>query len=179
MEDWNVVVTANAGGFKKTCELLQPLGDVKASLFFNVLTMHVDDPEQFIAQVERQLAAQPEMQDPVARIMPVTHSFVFQSPEAFEEKAAAIVEPWLDRIAGSTFHVRMHRRGFQGRLASPVEERFLDHYIIGRLQQRGADATVSFDDPDFIIAVETVGQRAGLSLWAREDLQRHPLLKLN
>jgi tRNA(Ser,Leu) C12 N-acetylase TAN1 len=132
-----------------------------------------------MAQVERELAQQAAMQDLVARIMPVTHSFVFQSPDEFEEKAAAIVEPWLEELAGATFHVRMHRRGFQGRLASPVEERFLDHYIIGRLQQMGSDATVSFDDPDFIIAVETVGQRAGLSLWTREDLARHPLLKLN
>lgn len=179
MEDWNVVVTANEGGFKQACELLAPFGRVKATSYFNVLTLRVDDTGTFLDELERRLAAAAEAGDCIARIMPVTQNFAFQSPEEFEAKAVAAIEPWLARFAGCRFHVRLHRRGFKGRMTSPVEERFLDHHIIGRLQAEGRDAEVDFDDPDLILAVETVDQRAGLALWTRDELQRHPLLKLN
>lgn len=179
MEDWNVVVTANENGFKQVCDLLAPFGRVTATSYFNVITLRVDDAVAFLDELERRLADAPETRACIARVMPVTYTFGFQSPEEFEAKAVAAIEPWLDRFAGRRFHVRLHRRGFKGRMTSPVEERFLDHYIIGRLQERGADAEVSFDNPDLILAVETVDQRAGLSLWERDDLRRHPLLKLN
>lgn len=43
------------------------------------------------------------------------------------------------------------------------------------LEARGTPARIDFSDPDAILAVETVGQRAGLSLWSREVIARHPL----
>lgn len=178
MEDWNVVVTAQEHGFKPACAFLEAFGPVKATAYFNVLTVRVDDPANFLGEVDRSLAADPSLRAQIARIMPVTRTFTFQSPEEFEAKASAAIEPWLDRFAGRTFYVRMHRRGFKERMTSPVEERFLDHTIIGRLQERGSDAEVSFDDPDLVLAVETVDHRAGVSLWTREELHAHPILKL-
>lgn len=170
MQDWNVVVTLNRDSFRRACEFLGGFGHVQATSYFNVLTLHVPDPGAFPGELERALAERPAMRGQIARAVPVTRTFDFQSPEAFEAGAVAAVEPWLPRFAGSRFHARMHRRGFRGRLASPEEERFLDRHIIGRLQQQGSDAQVSFDDPDLVLAVETVDQRAGLSLWTREDL---------
>jgi tRNA(Ser,Leu) C12 N-acetylase TAN1 len=38
---------------------------------------------------------------------------------------------------------------------------------------------IDFDDPDYIIDIETVGQRAGMSLWSREHRLRYALLKLD
>jgi tRNA(Ser,Leu) C12 N-acetylase TAN1 len=40
-------------------------------------------------------------------------------------------------------------------------------------------ARVSFADPDYILALETVGQRAGLSLWDRVQRARYPFLGLD
>jgi tRNA(Ser,Leu) C12 N-acetylase TAN1 len=37
---------------------------------------------------------------------------------------------------------------------------------------------VVFDDPDAILSVDTVGDRAGLALWTREELRRYPFLGL-
>jgi tRNA(Ser,Leu) C12 N-acetylase TAN1 len=179
MEDWNVVVTAQEGGFKPACEFLAPFGHVKATSYYNVLTLRVEDVSAFLGELEQRLKENPAARNAMARVMPVTATFSFQSPAEFETKAAAALEPWLHRFAGRRFHVRLHRRGFKGRMESPAEERFLDHFIIRRLQERGADAEVSFDDPDLVLAVETVDQRAGLSLWTRDDLRRHGLLKLN
>jgi len=36
---------------------------------------------------------------------------------------------------------------------------------------------VSFTDPDAVIAIDTVDDRAGMALWTREDLARHRLLR--
>lgn len=104
---------------------------------------------------------------------------MFQSPEEFEAKAREAVGSWLTRLAGKSFHVRLHRRGFKRRLSSQEEERSLDTFLLQSLEQRGTPGRITFDDPDAIIAVETVGQRAGFSLWTREDMQRYPFLKLD
>jgi hypothetical protein len=38
-------------------------------------------------------------------------------------------------------------------------------------------ARVSFTDPDALIAIDTIDGRAGISLWTRDDLARHRLLR--
>jgi tRNA(Ser,Leu) C12 N-acetylase TAN1 len=74
----------------------------------------------------------------------------------------------------------MHRRGFKGRLSSQEEEHFLDDYILERLASKGkTTAKIDFSGAERVIAIETVGQRAGLSLWTREQIQRYPFLKLD
>jgi hypothetical protein len=59
------------------------------------------------------------------------------------------------------------------------EERFLDDLLLDSLKKEGTPGRITFTDPDFIIAVETVGNRGGLSLWSREDLQRYQFLGLD
>jgi tRNA(Ser,Leu) C12 N-acetylase TAN1 len=115
----------------------------------------------------------------VSRIVPLTYKFRFKSPEEFEEKVRLLVDGWLAELKGKSFHVRMHRRGFKGRLSSQLEEQCLDHHLLERLAQEGAQGRLDFDDPDVIIAVETLGQTAGLSLWAREQRQSFELLDLD
>lgn len=100
-------------------------------------------------------------------------------PDAFEGHACRGAREWLPRLQGTYFHVRMHRRGFKGRLSSHDDERFLDRFILGALTANQSQARVDFDDPDCIIAVESMGQRAGMSLWTRGELQRYRLLKLD
>jgi tRNA(Ser,Leu) C12 N-acetylase TAN1 len=111
--------------------------------------------------------------------MPASETFIFQSAAEFEARAKEIVCTWLPRLAGRTFHVRMHRRGLKEHMASHAEERFLDEALLHALEQTGTPARIDFTDPDVVIDVETVGQRAGLSLWTREDLHRYPFLKVD
>jgi hypothetical protein len=73
----------------------------------------------------------------------------------------------------------MCRRGFKGRLSSMDEEHFLDGHLLGLLERAGTPGRITFDDPDAIISVETVGPRSGLSLWTREELARYPFLGLD
>jgi tRNA(Ser,Leu) C12 N-acetylase TAN1 len=180
MRDWNVIVSVYDGGFRRAFQFLQKLGTVSKSGFFNVLVMKVDDIPTFLEAVLEQGAVDPELLSrAISRIVPLTTTFVFQSPEEFEAKAKEAVAPWISVLGNQTFHIRMHRRGFAGRLSSQAEERFLDEFLLRRLEEAGTPGRIAFDDPDFIIAVETLGPQAGLSLWRREELQRYPFLKVD
>ena len=179
MEDWNVVVSVRDDEYKRARGLLREFGPVGPTEFFNVLVMKVADIHAFVESLRERLALEPQQLECLGRVMPLTHCFVFQSAEEFEGKARETVMSWLPVLAGKTFHVRMHRRGFKGRLSGQDEERFFGHMLIERLKAEGAPGGISFDDPDVIVAVETVGQRAGLSLWSRAERNLYPFLRLD
>ena len=179
MFNWNVVVNLREHGFRRAFRLLQGLGAVYTTDFLNVLVMKVSNIPRFLETLNVWVSDDPNLLQLLARVVPVTSTFSFQSPEEFETKAQEAVLYWLPQLAGKSFHVRMHRRGFKGRISSHDEERFLDHILLEELGKMGNPGRITFEDPDAIIVIETVGQQAGLSCWTREDLQRYPLLKLD
>ncbi len=147
--------------------------------YHNVLAMKVADVAAFLAELRTAVDEDASIANAVSRVVPVTRTFRFQSPEEFEHEAREVVGEWIAEIEGRTFHVRMHRRGFKGRLSSQHEEQFLDHFIIEQSKLRGRESTVDFDDPDVVVAVETLGQEAGLSRWTRGELRDNALLRLD
>lgn len=179
MKDWNVAVSIHERKLKRAFDLLEEFGRVNKSEFFNVLVMKVYDIQHMLETLRKRIAEEPEILEVIARLMPVTHTFNFQVPEEFEEKAKEVVSNWIEYLAGKDFYVRIHRRGFKGRLSSTKEEQFLDRYLMESAGKRGNPAHVTFDNPDVIIAIETIGQRAGLSIWNREELGRYPFLRLD
>lgn len=179
MQEWNVLVTVAEQEFRRAEELLANFGRVKRTEFFNVFLVAVDGVQRFLETLDKWRAEQPDELSLISRIMPAARTFTFSSPEEFEEKAREIVLGWLGGLAGKSFHIRMHRRGFKGKLSSQIEERFLDDVLLDALEKAGTPGNISFSDPDVIIAVETVGPWAGLSLWSREDIERYPFLKLD
>lgn len=115
----------------------------------------------------------------MARVMSATARFNFDSQEQFKSLAREAVLGWTRESAGKRFHARLHRRGFKGQLSSPEEERQLDAALLDAPEKAATPGAITFDAPDAILAIETVDNRAGLSLWTREDLRRFPLLRLD
>jgi tRNA(Ser,Leu) C12 N-acetylase TAN1 len=152
---------------------------VSTTEYFNVLLLTVPDVGEFLQELQDYTSKDMTLLNAASRIIPAQQSFDFQSPEEFEDKACKALEELIPRLKGCSFYVRMHRRGFKGRLVSPEEERFLDGYILSRLEEAHSPGRVTFDDPDAIVTVETVGQRAGLACWSREERQRYPFLNLD
>jgi tRNA(Ser,Leu) C12 N-acetylase TAN1 len=179
MHDWNVVVSLHEHAFKPAFKVLQGFGAVSETDYRSVLAMKVSDIYNFLETLGEQMSDDPNLSSWLARVVPVTQTFSFQSPQEFEAKAREAVLPWVSQLAGKSFHVRMYRRGFKGRLSSPDEERFLDGVLLEALEQAGTPGRITFDNPDAIVVVETLGQWAGLSCWMREQIQRYPLLRLN
>jgi len=174
--DWNVVVTVVEHGFREACELLRRWGRVTRTGYYNVLGLQVADPAKFLEDFAAVVAVSPGLLNFVSHVVPAEASFAFDDAPAFESQARDIALGWLARLAGKSFHVRLHRRGFKGRLATQHEERFLDEVLLAALASAGTPGRIAFDDPDAIIQIETIDGRAGMSLWTRDDLRRFPFL---
>lgn len=179
MPEWNAVVSVHEHGWRQAFEKLGRFGLLSKTAFLNVLLLEADDLQGLLDTLEQGMRDDPASWSFLSRLIPVTRTFTFQSPEAFEEQAKEAVRAWLAELAGRAFHVRMRRRGFKGKLSSHDEERFLDTFLLDALEAAGTPGRLTFDDPDALIAVETVGSWAGLSLWTRDDLRRYPFIRLD
>jgi tRNA(Ser,Leu) C12 N-acetylase TAN1 len=177
VKDWNVVVSIYQNGFRQALRALREFGPVGRSPYHNVLVMTVEDPMALLDAVERRTEESPALYDAISRIAPAARSFEFSSSAEFQHKARDVLIEWLPRLAGRSFHVRFHHRGPTHGLRTPDVERFLDDMLLDALRQAGTPGTISFTDPDVVIAIDTIDDRVGLALWTREDLARHRLLR--
>lgn len=180
MRDWNTVITLyqELRASQRARELLRPLGEVATTAYHGVLVMRVENAAGFLRDFSAMCAAEPGILNDISRAVPLTDVFDFETPEDFENKARGIALSWAPRLQGKFFYVRLHRRGLKGAITSPEEERFLDEALLAALERTGAPGKIRFADPDFAIDIETVDQRAGMSLWSREDLQQYGFLKV-
>jgi tRNA(Ser,Leu) C12 N-acetylase TAN1 len=176
MKDWNVVVTLKGREFGRALGYLRRWGEVAPSDFFNVLVMKVADPRAFLEHLRAEAERDPDSVRFLARVTPVERTFAFHSTEEFEVRAKEALRELAPALAGRSFHVRVHRRGFKGQLHSLDEEHVLDDALLDRLRDEGAPGRLAFEDPDAVVTVETVGTQAGTSLWTREEVHRHPFL---
>ena len=179
MEYWNVVVTVHEGYYRKARELLEPLGSVRKTEFFNVLVMQVSDTTAAMEMLKTIMEKEPQARDAIARFVPVAQTFFFSSADEFAAKAQEAALTVVGDLEGKKFHARMRRRGFKKRISSIEAETSLDKLLLDELTKRGATGTISFTDPDAVIAIETVGQLGGLALFTREELARYPFLHLD
>ncbi len=179
MQEWNVVINLNERAARHAYRKLELFGRMRKTGFFNVLLMKVDDLPGMLETMRKWTLEDPLSLSFLSRIIPVTRTFIFQSPEEFEARAKEVVLQWSPALSGKGFHVRMRRRGFKGKLSSLDEEHFLDGILLETIEKAGVPGHIAFENPDAIIAVETIGPWAGLSFWGRDDLQKYPFIKLD
>jgi len=181
MKDWNVVVTLyqEERAIRRACRILRNLGEAAMTEFHNVLVMRVENIDGFVRDLSAMIDAEPGILNDISRVIGCSNTFDFADSKEFEAKARETALSWAPRLPGRSFFVRLHRRGLKSSLASPVEERFLDEALLAALESAGSPGRVRFEDPDFVIDVETVGHRAGMSLWTREDLAKYPFLRID
>ena len=177
MRDWNVVVSLYQEGYRRALRALRELAPTEPSPYHNVLLMRADDPLALLAAIERKTEERPALYDAISRVAPASRGFEFRSADEFVEKAKQILGEWSASLAGRSFHVRLHRRGAKIDLGTPDAERLFDDVVLEATAKAGAPAKVSFTDPDAVLAIDTIDDRAGLALWTREDLARHRLLR--
>jgi tRNA(Ser,Leu) C12 N-acetylase TAN1 len=177
--EWNVIVTVYEDEYRAAHHLLREFGDVSASGYHNVLTMKVDDIAEFARLLAERIEEQPGILNSLSHVVPAGQAFDFDDAAEFEEQARLAVLQLVPRLAGCRFHVRMHRRGLKERMSSQEEEQLMDKVLLDALEAAGTPGSITFDDPDAIVAIETLNYRAGVSLWTRQDLQRYPFLRLD
>lgn len=175
---WNVVVTLRNDDCAHVWRVLERLGPVAQTRFYNVLLMRIDDIPTFLASLDRLLAEDTRLGRAVLHILPLTHTFEFRDVAEFERRVREVALGWLDQLVGRSFFVRLHRRGFGDEISRHAEERGLDGALLDALRARGTPGTIDFEKPDVVIDIEAVGQRAGMALWTHDDLERHPFLRI-
>ncbi len=176
---WNVIVTLPEATARQARRVLRPWGMLYRTDHFHVLVMAVADPERFLQELGAAVAATPGILNFIAHVFAAQQTFDFATVAEFEAKAREAALAWTPMLAGKRFHVRLHRRGLKGVLSTPHEERFLDDALLQALGAAGTPGHIGFDDADFVIHIETIDLRTGMSLWSRDDLQRYPFLNVS
>lgn len=179
MPETIVIATSQPEEYKRAHQLLSQFGEVIETDYYNLLILVPDDPVGFKDRFAEMIRSVPEVMEALSRVIPSAETFLFSKPEEFERRAREVALGWTPRLHGKSFHVRMHRRGFKGRMSSQDEERFLDEALLAALESQGEPGRIEFDDPDAVIDIETIDNRATLSFWTRADLERYPFLKVD
>lgn len=177
MKDWNLVITIFQDGFRRAMRALRVLGPIERTMYHNVLTMKVDDPMEALGAIELKTQESTALYDAISRVSPASHNFEFKSADELLVKAKNLLVEWSPQLAGRSFHLRLHRRGPKYDLGSQQTEHLLNDIILDATTKLGDPGKLSFTDPDAVIAIDTVDERAGAALWTRDDLARHRLLR--
>jgi tRNA(Ser,Leu) C12 N-acetylase TAN1 len=174
--DWNVTVTLAEPTFGIARNMLARWGQLRRTRFFNVAVMKVADAPTFLREFSAAVEETPGILNAMSHVVPFGHVFAFEDAAEFEAKLRDIILSYAPQLAGKSFHVRLRRRGLKGIISTPEEERVLDDVLLEALADSGTPGHISFEDPHYVVLIETVGQGGGVSLWTGEDLERYPFL---
>jgi len=146
---------------------LGDLGEFRTTKFRDVIRGEVEDLKTFLREVEARIL--PPHFLPVKRVVPIDQWFRF-SPEKFLDIAKERARRYVKKVKkGESFCVRVERRGMRGVLSSKDLEREIGRYFFELLkEEHGEEPRVNLTDPDKLIAIEIVGNLAGMSLVSRE-----------
>lgn len=174
---WNVLATAREREHRHLAKRLKPFGDFWWTAFLGVLIGRVEDHEAFFEQWCRQEETDPGFLEPLAKLVPIDRTFDF-TVETFVDQLKAAVLPYIEWIGSGSFYVRLERRGHRGDIHSPEVERLLDEVLREALEAKGKEPTISFKDPDLIVAVKTIGEMCGVGAIPRTLRIRYPFVRV-
>lgn len=175
--DWNLVVTAREGAQRDLVRALAPLVRLRRTPFRNVRLGKVEDVAGFLTAVMEQRERQPFLDNWLARVLPVEHTFRVE-PAGLLAELQRRAEPLLDRVRGRSFHVRVERRGHKGVIHTHETEQALGSWLFDTLVARGGSPVVEFGNPEVVVAVELVGEVGGIGLVSRAQRERFPFVRL-
>jgi len=166
VQPWNVLATSFEGRRDALLTALRRLGNFRGGGYRNILVVHVPDPAALLDAIRAALTTDRLLATSLAKVVPIEVTVRFDSEDAAAGLAPP-AEPFLDRLGGGSFFVRVERRGLKGRLVSPTVEREVADRVWRALEARGHVPRVEFSDPDHVLAIETLGENAGLALLPR------------
>ncbi|MFN3566141.1 MAG: THUMP domain-containing protein [Burkholderiaceae bacterium] len=173
-----MIVTVQPGpGFRR--ELLGALarfGRFRATPFRDVCVGRVDDRTAFLDALRDARAAGAPWTQRVGRVIPADAVFWF-TPQTFTDRLKETVTPLAERIGSGSFCVRIERRGFAGEVKTQDIERAIGEHVHALAAAQGKTLRTQFDDPDFVIAVETLGNECGVALLPRALREAYPFVR--
>lgn len=178
MRGWNVLATAIEGERAGLQGGLKRLARFGGGGYRNILVARVEDVSRFLDDLAEALATDARLRFGLARVVPVETTLRF-APDDPVPGLAKAAEAFLDRLAGGSFYVRLERRGLKGTVHSAVIERGVGEHLYRLLEARGCAPRVDFSDPDNVVAIETLGDEAGIGLVSRAMRERYPFVRIS
>lgn len=178
LKDWNLLVTLVPGPHhvRQALDELRRLGRFAPSSFKDVCIGKVDEVARFLEDFQAARTAGQEWTHLVARIIPVRRVFTF-TPESFARQLEEAVAPFVDEMRSGSCYVRIERRGMAGKIPTQQIERAVADHLFGLAQARGIQLVTRFEDPDYVVVGETLGEQCGVALITRELSSRYPFVK--
>jgi tRNA(Ser,Leu) C12 N-acetylase TAN1 len=176
--DWNVIVTVQPGPHFRRDVLgaLARFGRFRATPFRDVCVGHVQDRAAFLEALREARSSGAPWAQRLARVIPVDAVFWF-TPATFVDRLKETVTPLAQRIGGGSFCVRVERRGFAGEIDAQAAERAVGEHIHALAAAQGKTLHTAFDDPDVVVAAETVGNECGVALLSRALRRTYPFVR--
>jgi tRNA(Ser,Leu) C12 N-acetylase TAN1 len=175
MKNWNMIVTAvpEPGRQRRLLQTLNRLGEFHPCEFRDVCLGQVEDTAQFLEVILKASQADESWVKNLSRAVPIERTFHF-TPESLTEQLKEAVTPFLQCMADGTFHVRLERRGLTGQVMSQQVERDVADHLHALARSQGRQLHTSFENPDYIVAAETIGYECGVTLLSQELRERYP-----
>jgi tRNA(Ser,Leu) C12 N-acetylase TAN1 len=176
--EWNVLATAFMRKERHLLRLLRVYGEFKGSGFRDVIVGKVEKVEAFLETLESIRREHPGRLRHLSQIVPIETTFQFALSD-FREKLKEAIASYAEQLENNCrFYVRVKRRGHKGELSSLEIEKEMSAFILDALEKAGKQAQVKFEDPDKVIIVETIGDRAGVGLITHEMRERYPFIRV-
>ena len=176
--DWNTIVTVRPGP-QHEHELLGALarfGRFRPTHFPDVCVGQVSEIGAFLEALRTGLEAHARWTAHIGRVIPADAVFPFTS-ETLTDRLKQAVAPLVARMTEGSFCVRLERRGLAGKVRTQEIEAVVGDHVNRLAGSQGTRLRIKLDDPDFVIAAETLGQECGISLLPRASRQRYPFLR--
>jgi tRNA(Ser,Leu) C12 N-acetylase TAN1 len=178
LRDWNLLVTVVPGPrhVRQVLDQLGRLGWFKPSSFKDVCIGQVDDVARFLETVRSARANAEGWANLVARVIPLQRIFTF-TPESFADKLKEAVAPFVEAMRSGSFYVRVERRGLAGKIPTQQVERAVADHLFGLAQAHGIHLATDFENPDYVVVAETLGEQCGVALITRELSTHYPFVQ--
>lgn len=161
---------------RQALDELRRLGRFAPSSFKDVCVGRVDDAGGFLEAVLSARANGEDWANLVARVIPVQRVFTFTS-ESFADQLKEAVAPFVDDMRSGSFYMRVERRGLAGKIPTQEVERTVADHLFGVAQARGIRLATRFENPDYVVVAETLGDQCGVALITRELSGRYPFVQ--
>lgn len=178
MWQFNIVATlASEGRYRQLLAELQGLGDFRRTEFLGVVLGQVENRHHFLEAIRESRRQRFTAFQDLGRVVPVDRVFTFRVDDFLSQLRQAVL-PYIDQLGGRRYYVRLERRGHKGEIVSPEAERAIDAFITENLAMRRTPGWIDFAEPEAVVAVETVGDRAGVGLLTRELFDRYDFVRI-
>lgn len=176
--EWNVIVTVRpgAGHEHQLLGALAQFGRFRPTRFPGVCMGRVEDAAALLEALRHAVQSGKHWADRLARVIPVEATFTF-TPETLAEQFKQAAAPFVDRMASGSFHVRLERRGLEGKVPSQAIEREVADHLFAIAARQGKALRTDFEDPDYLVVAETLGEECGVGLVTREQRSRYPFVE--